>query len=340
MSSLYDRLGVQKAASMDEIKKAYRDLARQHHPDKGGDAEKFKGVQEAYETLSDPQKRSEYDQPPQMNNSFADIFSMFSGMHAPQKMRKDRGPDTGTDPQMGLDAFYNGIEITMNFKQMRKCEVCRANTETCSVCGGAGMCVVRQQMGPMSIQSQQLCPQCKGLGKVHTGPCDDGCKGARYIQKDKTIVTKIPPGTQPGHSVVFPGEGPESPEYDTPGDVILRFRLEPSRYEWKGDDLFLPHTISFAESLLGFELTLTDHPSRKHQVLTWSGGPVINGTILTMEGKGMPRKSGSGGTSPPSTGGGGGGFGDLKLKLSVVQPPLVPWTPEQRTALESVFIQK
>jgi DnaJ-class molecular chaperone len=318
---------------MDEIKKAYRDLARQHHPDKGGDAETFKGVQEAYETLSDPQKRAEYDQPPmpqmpQMHNPFGDIFSMFGGMHSPQKIRKERGPDSGTDPQMGLDAFYNGIEVSMNFKQTRKCEACRENTETCSACGGAGMCVVRHQMGPMSIQSQQLCPQCKGLGKVHTGSCDDGCKGARYIQKDKSITTKIQPGTQPGHIVVFAGEGSESPEYDTPGDVILRFRLAPSRYEWKGDDLHLPHTISFAESLLGFELILTDHPSRKRQVLTWSGGPVINGTILTMEGKGMPRKSGSGGT------------GDLKLKLNVTQPPLVPWTAEQRAALESVFNQK
>jgi len=327
MSTLYDRLGLQKGADAEEIKKAYHSLARQHHPDKGGDPEKFKGVQEAYETLSDPQKRSEYDDPPkpQMHNPFADIFSMFGGMHSPQKMRKERGPDTGTDPQMGLDAFYNGIEITMNFKQTRKCSACRENTQTCPACGGAGMCVVRQQMGAMSIQSQQLCPHCKGQGKIYTGSCDDGCKGARYIQKDKTIITKVPPGTQPGHTVVFPGEGSESPEYDTPGDVILRFRLEPSRYEWKGDDLHVSHTITFAESILGFEVVLTDHPSRKRQELTWSGGPVINGTVLTMEGKGMPRKD-------------GGGTGDLKLKLTVTQPPLVPWTEEQRTALKSVFM--
>ena len=335
MSTLYDRLGLQKGADAEEIKKAYHSLARQHHPDKGGDAETFKGVQEAYETLSDPQKRAEYDEPPRARMPFPDIFSMFGGMHPPQKMRKDRGPDSGTEPQMGLDAFYNGIEISMNFKQTRKCNACRENTETCSGCGGAGMCVVRHQMGPMSIQSQQLCTRCKGLGKVHIGSCDDGCRGARYIQKDKTITTKIPPGAQPGHSVVFPGEGSESPEYDTPGDVILKFRLTPSRYEWKGDDLHLSHAISFAESILGFAITLPDHPSRKQQVLTWSGGPVIHGTILTMEGKGMPRKGG--GTSPPSAGGGGGGTGDLKLKLIVTQPPLVPWTAEQRTALESVF---
>jgi len=333
MSSLYDRLGVGKSASGDEIKKAYRDMARQHHPDKGGDTETFKGVQEAYEVLSDPSRKQMYDmtgstseqpqQQQQQRGPFPDIFSMFGGMHSVQKMRKERGPDSGTDPMLGLDAFYNGIDVNMNFKQKRKCESCRKAVQTCPNCGGAGMCVVNRQMGPLTMQSQQLCSGCRGLGQKHMKPCE-ACKNARYVEKEKAIATKIVPGMQPDHMVVFPGECSESDEYDVPGDVILKFRLAPSRYEWRGDDLHIAHTVTFADSILGFDVTLNDHPSRKTQVLKWSGGPVVHGTVLTIEGKGMPRKSGT-------------GFGDIKLKINVTQPPMVPWTDEQRKALESVL---
>jgi DnaJ-class molecular chaperone len=105
---------------------------------------------------------------------------------------------------------------------------------------------------------------------------------------------------------------------------VIALGLAPSRYEWKGDNLHLTHTITFKESILGFVVTLDDHPSRKQQVLTWTGGPLIHGTVLSMDGKGMPNK-------------GGGGFGDLKLKLNVTEPPRVPWTPEQQKVLNEIF---
>lgn len=341
MSTLYDRLGVQKTAGADEIKKAYRDMARQHHPDKGGDTEKFKGIQEAYEVLSDDGRRQKYDmtgstsdqpmRPPQQQNPFPDIFSMFAGMPGSMHrnnsrsaaVRKERGPDSCSDIGLGLDAFYNGLEMNLTFKRKRKCVDCKDKTTQCSACGGAGMCLVKHQIGPMTIQSHERCNSCMGSGKTHVSSCST-CKGERFVESDKTITTYIAPGTSNGETVTFPGECSESSEYDTPGDLVLRFRLAPSRYEWKGDDLLLDHTISFAESILGFVITLDDHPSRKQQVLTWSGGPVIHGTVLAMEGKGMHRKI--------------GGTGDLKLKLTVTQPPLVPWTEEQRTALKSVFM--
>jgi DnaJ-class molecular chaperone len=238
-------------------------------------------------------------------------------------MRREKGPDSCSDVGVGLDAYYNGIEMNLTFKRKRKCVDCKDKTTQCSACGGAGMCLVKHQIGPMTIQSHERCNSCMGSGKTHVSSCST-CKGERFVESDKTITTYIAPGTSNGETVTFPGECSESSEYDTPGDLVLRFRLAPSRYEWKGDDLLLDHTISFAESILGFVITLDDHPSRKQQVLTWSGGPVIHGTVLTMEGKGMPRKI--------------GGTGDLKLKLTVTQPPLVPWTEEQRTALKSVFM--
>jgi len=335
MSSLYDRLGVQRSANGDEIKKAYRDMARLHHPDKGGDTEKFKGIQEAYEVLSDPGRKQMYDvtgstseqQQQQQRSPFPDIFSMFAGMHqqqqAPQKMRKDRGPDSSTDVRIGLDGFYNSTEINMNFKQKRRCGACKSTMETCTNCGGAGIRVVMRQMGPMTIQSQELCGGCQGIGKKNNTPCGT-CRNQRYIEQVKTITAHITTGMQSGETFVFKGECSDSPEYDTPGDIVVVVRTTPSRYEWKSDDLHISHTITFAESILGFEVTLNDHPSKKVQILTWNGGPVIHGTVLTMEGKGMPKKA-------------GGGFGDIKLKLNVTQPPLVPWTDEQRKVLESVL---
>ena len=336
MPSLYERLGVQKTANAEEIKKAYRDMARQHHPDKGGNAETFKGIQEAYEVLSDQGRRQMYDmtgstneqQHPQRGQPgpfpFGDIFSMFTGMGGqPSKMRKDRGPDTGTDVPIGLDGFYNGLEVNMNFKQKRRCEDCKTTMESCGNCGGSGMRSVVRQMGPMSIQSHELCNGCQGIGKRNTAPCKT-CSSQRYIEKDKTITARVMPGMSSGETIVFKGECSDSPEYDTPGDIVVILRTPPSRYEWKGDDLHMSHTITFTQSILGFEITLEDHPSRRVQVLRWSGGPIIHGTVLSMEGKGMPRKN-------------GGGFGDIKLKLDVTQPPLVPWTDEQRKVLETVF---
>jgi DnaJ-class molecular chaperone len=125
-------------------------------------------------------------------------------------------------------------------------------------------------------------------------------------------------------NMIFEGECSESPEHDTPGDLVITLRLAPSRYEWKDDNLYLTHTLTFKESVLGFVVTLDDHPSRKQQVLRWSGGPLIHGTVLSMDGKGMPKR-------------GGGGFGDLKIKLNVTEPPRVPWTPEQQKVLNEIF---
>jgi DnaJ-class molecular chaperone len=224
---------------------------------------------------------------------------------------------------MGLDNFYNGFEINMNFKKKVKCTSCKDSSSQCGNCGGCGVRTVMQQMGPMMFQSQRPCDPCRGSGVRNTSACSN-CKNERYIETDRSITAKITPGMRENENMIFEGECSESPEHDTPGDLVITLRLAPSRYEWKDDNLYLPHTITFKESILGFVLTLDDHPSRKQQVLRWSGGPLIHGTVLSMDGKGMPKR-------------GGGGFGDLKIKLNVTEPPRVPWTPEQQKVLNEIF---
>jgi DnaJ family protein A protein 2 len=339
MSTLYDRLEVQKGATTEDIKKAYMKMARKHHPDKGGDAELFKGVQEAYEVLSNDRRRQVYDttgsvdgnQQQQQGGGFPDIFaSMFGGggvnISTANEHRRQKGPDSQANVGLSLDNFYNGFEMNINFKQGRKCPGCKHTSAPCMDCGGRGMRTVMQQMGPMVFQTQGACDSCRGSGSRNTTTSCKTCNEKRYVEMEKRVTVNVTPGMREGESVTFAGECSESPEYETPGDVVVTLRLAPSRYEWRGDNLYLAHTITFAESILGFVVTLDDHPSRKQQVLRWSGGPLIHGAVLSMDGKGMPTK-----------GGGGGGFGDLKIKLNVVEPPRVPWTPEQRALLESVF---
>ena len=339
MPSLYERLEVSKEASTEEIKKAYMKMARKHHPDKGGDAEVFKGMQEAYEVLSDDQRRQMYDmtgsvdcggrggnQHGQGGFPFPDIFaSMFGGMGgaAPrQQSSSGKGPSNQANVGLGLDNFYNGFEINMNFKKKIKCGSCKGSSSRCDNCNGCGVRSVMQQMGPMMFQSQQTCDMCRGSGVRNTSACSN-CRNERYVEIDRTITAKIVPGMRENENIVYEGECSESPEHETPGDLVITLRLAPSRYEWKDDNLYLTHTITFKESIVGFVVTLDDHPSRKQQVLRWSGGPIIHGTVLSMDGKGMPKK--------------GGGVGDLKLKLNVTEPPRTPWTDEQRKILETIF---
>jgi len=334
--SLYERLEVQKGASGEEIKKAYMKMARKHHPDKGGDAEIFKGMQEAYEVLTDEKRRQIYDmtgsidggnqqqQQQQGGFPFPDIFaSMFGGGGMQQQRRRGKGPSNQANVSLSLENFYSGFELNLNFKKKSKCTSCKDASSQCGNCNGGGVRTVMQQMGPMMFQTQQPCDMCRGNGVRNTSSCS-ACRGERYLETEASVTAKIVPGMRENEHIVFDGQCSESPEYDAPGDLVITLGLAPGRYEWKGDNLYLTHTITFKESILGFAVTLDDHPSRKQQVLTWAGGPLIHGTVLSMDGKGMPKRGES-------------GFGDLKLKLNVTEPPRVPWTPEQQKVLNEIF---
>lgn len=332
--SLYERLGVQRSAGTDEIKKAYRNLAREHHPDKGGDPEKFKEVQEAHEILTDERRRQIYDatgstneqqqqQPPPSSFPFSDIFNMFGGMGgmgAPPQRRQ--GPSNLVNVGLKLENFYRGFEVKLNFKQIRKCRDCLSSYSTCGGCGGSGSRMALQRMGPMMIQTQVPCDGCSGRGQSGSSVGCSGCSGKRMVEKDKSLTANIIPGMREGERIVFEGECSETVDSDGPGDIIVSLQLEKSGYEWRGDDLWYTHMISYSESILGFEVLMGDHPSGKNPVYRWMDGPIIGGSVLTMPDGGMPRK--------------GGGFGVLKLVIEI-RPPTMTLTDADREALGRIF---
>ena len=339
MSTLYDRLGVQRNAGVDDIKKAYRNLAREHHPDKGGDPEKFKEIQEAHEVLSDSGRREMYDATGSVNEQqrghqgpphgfpFSDIFAnMFGGAGMggmPQGPRRGgKGPSNMVNVPLKLENFYKGFEVMMNFKQARKCRDCASSYSTCRICGGAGSRIGMQRMGPMMVQTHMQCDECGGRGQSGSSAGCSGCGGKRMVEKEKSLTAKITPGMREGDRIMFGGECSETPECDTPGDIVVQLQLVHGPTEWQGDDLLCSRTISYAESILGFELILDDHPSGNKPVYRWEGGPIIGGKVLTMTGGGMPRKN--------------GGFGDMKIRVEIGAPQ-VTLSPSDRETLARIF---
>jgi len=366
---LYRRLGLNRGASPDEIKKAYRALAREHHPDKGGDPEEFKAIQEAHEVLSDDRRRQIYDMTGNVNESGGgggggmagmaaggipffmsgmgpfgmpnvqfDMSDLLNGMFgggggpgSPRRQRGGRGPNKHHDIGLRLEQFYAGTLIKLNFNQARRCGSCNATgadtTETCGACGGNGFRTAMQQMGPgMMIQSRRPCEVCNGEGKKTLRACKP-CQGKKFIEKEKHLEIKVQPGMAEGETLTFEGECSDTLEFDTPGDVVMTLKVAtggaPPAYEWKGADLFYKHSVTFTESILGFEVTLADHPSGKSPTYSWRGGPLIHGAELVMAGGGMPKRDGS--------------FGALHIQL-YVQPPIVkPWSSEDAAKLASVL---
>ena len=250
MSDPYEALGLQRGATEDEVKKAHRKLAREHHPDKGGDAEKFKKVQEAYEILSDPQKRQNYDQwgtadGPQGNpyGGFnpADIFGqMFGGGH--------RGPIRRANHEheitISLEDAYRGLTKNFKIALSKPCWTCQ---KKCPHCHGRGQ--VHVQMGPM--QFAQPCPACQGVG-VHWTGCQE-CNFRSKKTENLNLELKIPKGVQAGNALTAHGLGEQARTKDEEsGDLIFHIKIQdhPELLR-QGDDLVWHTKISFVDSVNG-----------------------------------------------------------------------------------------
>ncbi|MDA8384120.1 MAG: molecular chaperone DnaJ [Betaproteobacteria bacterium] len=275
----YETLGVNRSASDEEIKKAYRKLAMKYHPDRNQDdpkaEERFKEAKEAYEVLSDGSKRSTYDQfghagmDPNGHgfggsagfggfaDAFGDIFGeMFGGG---RRSNVYRGADLRYNLEISLEEAAHGAETKIRIPTQEPCETCHGSgakpgTEpvTCPTCGGHGQ--VRMQQGFFSIQ--QTCPQCQGHGKVIQTPCPD-CRGAGRVKKHKTLSVKIPAGVDEGDRIRLSGEGEAGVNGGPPGDLYVQIHLKAHPvFTREHDDLHCEMPISFATAALGGDIEI------------------------------------------------------------------------------------
>jgi DnaJ family protein A protein 2 len=289
-SKYYELLGVDKSASTAEIKKAYRKLAIQHHPDKGGDEEKFKEITRAYEVLSDEGKRSQYDQFGEEGiqdggmggGNPRDIFETLfgGGMGGGRRQTgKRKGQDVVHAIKATLEQIYNGAsrKLAINRDVIDTSE----QVTTCNDCDGRGVKVQIIRMGPMIQQSQSACGRCNGEGK-------------RYkIKKEREILDVfIEKGAVNGQKIVFANKADESPNME-PGDVIFVVQEEPhATFTRKGEDLYIKKSISLLEALTGFQMVVTHLDGRKLIVKNKPGEiikPVLEGRGLkAVRGEGKP----------------------------------------------------
>ncbi|MCE1244580.1 molecular chaperone DnaJ [Oryzomicrobium sp.] len=281
----YEILGVNRDASDDEIKKAYRKLAMKHHPDRNPDdksaEEKFKEAKEAYEILSDAQKRAAYDQyghagvDPQagmggggagfgggFGDAFGGIFDeIFGGGRGGGGGRSNiyRGADLRYNLEISLEQAAHGTETKIRIPTMEECDTCHGSgakkgtqPQTCPTCQGSGQ--VRLQQGFFSIQ--QTCPKCHGTGRYIADPCND-CHGAGRVKKHKTLAVKIPAGVDEGDRIRLSGEGEHGVNGGPPGDLYVQIHLKAHPvFQRDHDDLHCEMPISFTTAALGGEIEI------------------------------------------------------------------------------------
>ncbi len=317
----YEVLGVSKEAGEDEIKKAYRSLAKKYHPDMNpGNTEaevKFKEVNEAYAVLSDSEKRSKYDRfghaafDPAAGGGagyggfggfggadfdFGDIFSSFFGGGGGSRSRQNMaidGDDVATRVQISFEEAAFGCKKEINFARIESCGECSGTgaekgttPETCQTCRGTGRVTVQQQTMLGYMQTQRACQSCRGTGKIIKTPCQN-CNGKGRIKLNKKIEISIPAGIDNMQHIIQRGLGSAGVNGGANGDLIIEVRVKEDKiFERDGSNLYCEVPITFAEAALGAEIDVPVLGGKTEKFTIPEG--TQSGTSFTMRGKGMP----------------------------------------------------
>ncbi|OMF34168.1 molecular chaperone DnaJ [Paenibacillus sp. FSL H8-0548] len=326
----YEVLGVGKDASADEIKKSYRQLARQYHPDvnKAADAEsKFKEVKEAYDVLGDDGKRSNYDRfghvdPNQgmgggggadFGGGFGDIFDMFFGGGGGR--RDPNAPQRGNDLQYTMTVEFKeavfGKETEITIPRTETCDTCHGDgakpgtkPETCSICKGSGQQEVVQNTPFGRMVNRRACTNCSGTGRVIKDKCST-CHGAGKVKRQRKINIRIPAGVDDGAQIRMTGEGEGGLRGGPAGDLYIVIRVKAHEFfERENDDIYCEVPLTFVQAALGDEIEI---PTLTEKVKLKIPAGTQTGTYFRLKGKGVPKLRGY-------------GQGDQHVKVTIVTP--------------------
>jgi len=339
----YEVLGASRDASDDDLKKAFRRLAMKYHPDRNsGDSEesevKFKEAKEAYEVLSDPNKRAAYDQyghagvDPSMGGGrpggaggfediFGDVFGDIFGGRRGGGQRAYRGSDLQYNLELTLEQAVFGTEVKIHVPTMVSCTTCDGSgakkgtsPTTCTTCGGAGQ--VRMQQGFFAVQ--QTCPQCHGRGQMISDPCPD-CHGQGRKQEQKTLNVKVPAGVDTGDRIRLSGEGEAGQQGGPAGDLYVQMHVKPHDIFTRDDsDLLCEMPISIGTAALGGEIEV---PTLNGKLRLKIPAETQSGKLFRMRGKGVKSVR-------------GGATGDLLCRVHVETP--VKLTSKQKDLLKQL----
>lgn len=325
----YEALGVGRNASADELKKAFRKLAMQYHPDRNADSgaeSRFKEVNEAYEVLSDPEKRALYDRFGHAaaqgdargfeGFGFGGLGDIFDAFFGGANGRSQRGPARGADVRRSISIAFEeavfGVETELEVASAELCSVCNGlrsepgtEPERCTQCGGSGEIRRSQQSIFGQFVNVAMCDRCRGEGRIVTHPCKN-CRGVGREKRKRKLSVKIPAGVDQGSQMRLTGEGEIGAHGGPRGNLYLQINVKPHEIFSRDEDhILLDLELNFAQAALGDEIDVPTIDDEPHELRIPAG--TQSGEMFVVRGKGVPHLRGS-------------GRGDMIVRANVVTP--------------------